>query len=70
MKRKKESEKAGLKLNSLKAKIIATSPNSSCQIDKKKVEAMTDFFSWAPKSLWMVTSPMKLKDVCSLELKL
>ena len=40
----KENEKAGLKLNSLKAKIIATSPITSGQIDKKKVEAVTDFF--------------------------
>ena len=24
-------------------------------------------FSWAPKSLWMVTAAMKLKDACSLE---
>ena len=70
MKGKKESEKAGLKLNSLKAKIIATSPITSWQIDKKNVEAVTDFFSWAPKSLWMVTAPMKFKDACSLEWKL
>ena len=44
MQGKKESEKAGLKLNSLKAKIIATSPITSWQIDKKNVEAVTDFF--------------------------
>ena len=69
MKGKKESEKAGLKLNSQKAKIIATSPITSWQIDKKNVEAVTDFFSWAPKSLWMVTAAMKLKDTCSLKEK-
>ena len=44
MQGKKESEKAGLKLNSLKAKIIATSPITSWQIDKKNVEAVTGFF--------------------------
>ena len=35
-----------------------------------KVEAMTDLFSWAPKSLQMVTAALKLKDTCSLEEKL
>ena len=32
-----------------------------------KVEAMTDFISWVPKSLQMATAVMKLKDACSLE---
>ena len=35
-----------------------------------KMETVTDFFSWAPKSLQMVTIAMKLEDVCSLEEKL
>ena len=40
-------------------------------IEVGKVEAVTGFFSsWAPKSLWMVTAAMKLKDTCSLEGKL
>ena len=34
------------------------------------METVTDLFSWAPKSLWMVTAAMKLKDACSLEEKL
>ena len=34
------------------------------------METVTDLFSWAPKSLWMVTAAMKLKDGCSLEGKL
>ena len=34
-----------------------------------KVEAMMDFISEASKSLWTVTAPTKLKDVCSLEEK-
>ena len=33
---------------------------------KKKKETVTDFISWAPKSLWMVTVAMKLKNICSL----
>ena len=32
------------------------------QIDGEKMETVTDFISWAPKSLWMVTSAMKLED--------
>ena len=31
------------------------------------VETVRDFIFWAPKSLQMVTAPMKLKDTCSLE---
>ena len=50
------SEKAGLKLNILKTKIMASSPITSWQIERKKAEAVTDFiFSWAPKSLWTMT---------------
>ena len=41
---KEESEKAGLKLNIQKAKIMASSPITSWQIEGEKVEAMTDFF--------------------------
>ena len=63
---KKESEKAGLKLNIQKTKIMASSPITSWQI----METVTDFISWALKSLQMVTAAMKLKDACSLEEKL
>ena len=35
-----------------------------------KLETMSDFISWAPKSMWIVTVAMKLKDTCSLEEKL
>ena len=66
---KEESEKAGLKLNIQKTEIMATGPITSWQIDGKIMETMIDFFG-APKSLQMVTSAMKLKDVCSLEEKL
>jgi len=51
-----ENRKAGLKLNILKTKIMASSPITSWQIERKKAEAVTDFiFSWAPKSLWTMT---------------
>ena len=65
MKVKEESEKAGLKLNIHKTKIMASGPITSWQIDGWK-QWLTLFF-WAPKSLQMVTSAMKLKDACSLE---
>ena len=71
MKMKEESEKAGLKLNIQKTKIMASSPITSWQIDGETVQTVTDFiFWWAPKSLWTVTAAMKLKDTCSLEDKL
>ena len=43
MRVKEESEKAGLKLNIQKTKIMASSPFTSWQIDGKKVETVTDF---------------------------
>ena len=67
---KEESEKIGLKLNIQKTKIMASDPITSWQIDGEKVEAVTDFSVWAPKSLQMVTAAMKFKDACSLEEKL
>ena len=42
MKVKKESEKAGLKLNIQKMKIMASSPTTSCQIDGETVETVAD----------------------------
>ena len=57
MKVKKESEKAGLKLNIQKTKIMASSPITSWQIDGEPMEKVTDFLFWgAPKSLQMVTA--------------
>ena len=44
MRVKEESEKAGLKLNIQKAKIMASSPITSWQIDGEKVETVTDYF--------------------------
>ena len=62
MKVKEESEKASLKLNIKKTKIMASGPITSWQMEGEKVEAMTDFLYWALKSLWMVTAAMKLED--------
>ena len=67
MKVKEKSGKAGLKLNIQKTKIMASSSVTSWQIDGGKVETVTNFISWTPKSLQTVTAAMKLKDACSLE---
>ena len=67
MKVKEESEKADLKLNIQKIKIMASSPITSWQIDG---ETVSDFIFGAPKSLQMLTTAMKLKDAYSLEGKL
>ena len=60
MKVKEESEKAGLKLNIQKTKIMASGPIISWQVDRKKCKQWQISFSWAPKSLWMVTTATKL----------
>ena len=71
MKVKGESEKAGLKLNIRETKIMASGPITSWQIDgEKKWKQWQTLFSWALKSLQMVTAPINLKDTCSLEEKL
>ena len=69
MKVKEENEKAGLKLSIQKTKIMTSSPIASWQIDVEKVQTEI-LFSWAPKSLRMVTAALKLKDAYSLEGKL
>ena len=66
---KEEREKAGLKLNIQKTKIMASGLIMSWQIDGETGNSET-LFSWAPKSLHMLTAAMKLKDTCSLEEKL
>ena len=66
---KEESEKAGLKLNIQKTKIMASSPTTSWEIDGKTVETVSDFIFLA-KSLQMMIAAMKLKDAYSLEEKL
>ena len=70
MKLKEEREKAGLKLNVQKTKIKASGPIIFWQMDGKQWKQGQTLFSWAPKSLKMVTAAMKLKDTCSSEEKL
>ena len=71
MKVKVESEKVGLKLNIQKTKIMVSGPITAWQVDGETVETVADFIFWgAPKSLWMVTVAIKLKDTYSLEGKL
>ena len=55
---KEESEKAGLKLNIQKTKIMASGPITSWQIDEETVERVSDFILGTPKSLQMVTVAM------------
>ena len=66
MKVKEENEKAGLKLNIQKTKIMASGPIASWQTDET-VETVSDFILGGPKSLQMVTAAMELKDAYSLE---
>ena len=70
MKVKEESENAGLKLNIQNTKVMASGPITSWQIDEETMENWQTSFFLAPKSLQMVTTAMKLKDICSLEGKL
>ena len=71
MKVKEESEKAGLKLNIQKTKIMASGPITSWQIDGETMNIVTNLiFGGAPNSLQMATAAMKLKDACSLEEKI
>ena len=70
MKVKEESEKAGLKFNIQKTKIVAPGPITSWQIGGETVETVTDFVLGSSKSLQMETAAMKVKDACSLKEKL
>ena len=63
---KEESEKAGLKLNIQKMKIMASGPITSWQMDGEKMETVTDFIFLGSK----ITAAMKFKDACSSEEKL
>ena len=65
MKVKEESEKAGVKLNIQKTKIMASGPITSWQIDGETMETVTDFIFLDSKI--MVSAAMKLGDACSLE---
>ena len=69
MKVKEESEKAGLKFNIQKTKIMASSPITSWQIDGETLETVRDFLFLGSK-ITAVSVAMTLKDACSLEEKL
>ena len=64
---KEESEKAVLKLNIKRMKIMASGPNISWQIEEEKVRTMIDFIFMSPKSLQTLTAAMKSKDAYSLK---
>ena len=70
MKGKEKGEKAGFKLNTQKMKIMVSSPITSLQIDGETMKQWQTLFSWASKSLQMMTAAMKLKEPYSLEEKL
>ena len=63
MKVKEESENVGLKLNIQKSKIMASGPITSFMANRcgKSGKQWQTLFSWAPKSLQMVTAAMKLR---------
>ena len=67
MKVKEESEKFGSKLNIQKTKMMASGPIISWEIEGNQWKQWQTLFSWAPKSLQMVTAAMKAKDAYSLE---
>ena len=67
---KERSEKVGLKLNIQRAKIMASGPITSWQIDGETMETVTDFMFLGSKIKQMMTATMKLKDAYSLGEKL
>ena len=67
---KEKNEKVGLKLNIQKTKIMASGPMTSGKQMGKQWKQCQTFFTWAPKSLQMVTAAMKLEDCYFLEEKL
>ena len=64
---KEESEKAVLKFNIQKTKIMASGPITSWQIDGETGKTVRNFIFLGSKTTAMVTAAMKLKDACSLE---
>ena len=70
MRVKEESEKASLKQNIRKMKIMGSSPITSQQTGGETMETTTGFIFLSSKSQRMVTAVMKLKEVCFLEEKL
>ena len=67
MRVKEESEKAGLKLNIQKTKIMASSPITSWQIDGERMEAVRNFIFWGSKITADGDCSHEIKDTCFLE---
>ena len=70
MKVKEESEKAGLKLNIQKTKIMTYGPITSQQIEGELMETVTDFIFLVSKITADGDWSHEIKDACSLEEKL
>ena len=70
MRVKEECERADLKLNIKKTKIMSSGPVTSWQIEGEKVEVLTDFLFLGSKIIGMVTAAMKSDGVCFLAGKL
>ena len=70
LKVKEESEKVGLKLNTLKSKVMASGPITSLQIDGETMETVGDFIFPGSKITADDDCSNELKDACSLEEKL
>ena len=70
MKVKEESEKAGLKLNTQKTKIMASGPITSWQIDGEIMETMRDFIFLSSKITADGDYSHEIKESCFLEVKL
>ena len=67
---KEESEKAGLKFNIQKIKIMASGPITSWQVDGETMETVTDFILGGSKITADVDCSLEIKDSCSFEEKL
>ena len=68
MRVKKESEKADLKLNIQKTKIMAFGPITMA--NRLGNNRNSERLSWVPESLQMVTTAVQLRDTCSLDKRL
>ena len=66
MRVKEEREKTGLKINTEKAKVMASGPITSYQIEGEKVEAVAHFIFFGSK-ITTVTAAVRMKDTSSLE---
>ena len=69
MEAKEMTEKAGLKLNIWKTKIMASGPITSWQIDGETMETVTDFIFLGSKITTGGNCSMKLKDACACSLE-